>query len=210
MGGWGGRSLPNNSRGGGGTGCPDPCCPWVLIPPNQLSVTVDPGNYKTPASGSSAPLHIMAAPRGEGSSCRELGGCGGLWGALRGHPQALLPCSCPCPMLGGYSLLPPPLSLLEPSVSATWQLPGGQDTGPLLGSGCGVVGGQGWGAAVLGPLHSPASPCPPRTLGCTVLGMGEDEDGQNPTLPLPVCKGTSPHVPQPLSSSCRCPRPILP
>lgn len=140
---WGGRPLPNNSRGGGGTGCPDPCCLWVLIPPNQLSVTMDPGSYKTPASGSSAPLRSMAAPRGEGSSRQELGGCGGPWGALQRHPQALLPCPCPCPVLGGYSLLPPALSLLEPSVSATQQLLGGQDMELLLGSGCEVVGGQG-------------------------------------------------------------------
>uniref|UniRef100_A0A8C8E5S7 Homeobox domain-containing protein n=1 Tax=Otus sunia TaxID=257818 RepID=A0A8C8E5S7_9STRI len=41
----------------------------------------------------------MAAPRGEGSPGREPGACGGPWGALRGPPQALLPCSCPCPVL---------------------------------------------------------------------------------------------------------------
>uniref|UniRef100_A0A8C3J8V1 Homeobox domain-containing protein n=1 Tax=Calidris pygmaea TaxID=425635 RepID=A0A8C3J8V1_9CHAR len=70
----------------------------------------------------------MAAPRGEGSLGREPGGCGGPWGALRGPPQALLP--CPCPVLAGYSLLPPPLSFLAPSVSATRQLPVGWDVGP--------------------------------------------------------------------------------
>lgn len=54
----------------------------------------------------------------------------------------LLPCPCPCPVLGGYSLLPPALSLLEPSVSATQQILGGQDMGLLLGQCCEVVGGQ--------------------------------------------------------------------
>lgn len=29
---------------------------WVLIPPNQLSVTADPSSYKTPGSSSPAPL----------------------------------------------------------------------------------------------------------------------------------------------------------
>ncbi|XP_042656687.1 iroquois-class homeodomain protein IRX-6-like [Tyto alba] len=67
----------------------------------------------------------MAAPRGEGSPGRELGGCRGPWGALRGPPQALLPCSCPCPVLAGYSLLPPPLSLLAPSVSPAYEVPPG-------------------------------------------------------------------------------------
>ncbi|XP_054074454.1 iroquois-class homeodomain protein irx-3-like [Rissa tridactyla] len=62
----------------------------------------------------------MAAPRGEGSPGREPGGCGGPWGALRGPPQALLP--CPCPMLAGYSLLPPSLSLLAPSVSPAYEV----------------------------------------------------------------------------------------
>ncbi|XP_061298016.1 iroquois-class homeodomain protein irx-3-like [Pezoporus flaviventris] len=56
----------------------------------------------------------MAAPRGQESPGRELGGCGGPWGALRGPPQALLP--CPCPVLASYSLLPPPLTLLAPLV----------------------------------------------------------------------------------------------
>ncbi|XP_030359346.1 iroquois-class homeodomain protein irx-2-like [Strigops habroptila] len=56
----------------------------------------------------------MAAPRGEGSPRQELGGCGSPWGALRGPPQALLP--CPCPVLAGYSLLPPPLTFLAPLV----------------------------------------------------------------------------------------------
>ncbi|OPJ85047.1 iroquois-class homeodomain protein irx-1-like [Patagioenas fasciata monilis] len=65
----------------------------------------------------------MAAPRGEGSSRQELGSCGGPWGALQGHPQVLLPCPCPCPVLGGYSLLPPPLSLLETSVSPAYEVP---------------------------------------------------------------------------------------
>ncbi|XP_048178124.1 iroquois-class homeodomain protein IRX-2-like [Corvus hawaiiensis] len=76
----------------------------------------------------------MAAPRGEKSSGQELGGCGGSWGTLRGPPQALLPCpysySCPCPILAGYSLLPPPLSLLTPLVSAPYEVPLGLPTEP--------------------------------------------------------------------------------
>ncbi|CAM9553033.1 unnamed protein product [Bubo scandiacus] len=74
----------------------------------------------------------MAAPQGEGSPGRELGACGGPWGALRGPPPALLPCSCPCPVLAGYSLLPPPLSLLAPSVSPPYEVP------PVLLPGAGL------------------------------------------------------------------------
>lgn len=29
---------------------------WVLIPPNQLSITADPSSYKIPGSSSPAPL----------------------------------------------------------------------------------------------------------------------------------------------------------
>ncbi|XP_055578046.1 iroquois-class homeodomain protein IRX-6-like [Falco cherrug] len=67
----------------------------------------------------------MAAPWGEGSPGRDPGGCGGPWGALRGPPQALLPwpCPCPCPVLAGYSLLPPPLSLLAPLVAPAYEVP---------------------------------------------------------------------------------------
>ncbi|XP_053937820.1 iroquois-class homeodomain protein IRX-1-like [Cuculus canorus] len=62
----------------------------------------------------------MAAPRGNGSPGREPGGCEGAWGALRVPPKALLP--CPCPVLAGYSLLPPPLSLLAPSVPPAYEV----------------------------------------------------------------------------------------
>ncbi|XP_029865361.1 iroquois-class homeodomain protein IRX-1-like [Aquila chrysaetos chrysaetos] len=74
----------------------------------------------------------MAAPQGEGSPGREPGGCGVPWGALQGPPQALLPCPCPCPcpMLAGYSLLPPPLSFLAPSVSPAYEVPLGLPAEP--------------------------------------------------------------------------------
>ncbi|XP_071615609.1 iroquois-class homeodomain protein IRX-5-like [Heliangelus exortis] len=63
----------------------------------------------------------MAAPRREGSPEQEPRGCGGPWAALWGPPQALLP----CPVLASYSLLPPPLSLLAPSVSPAYEVPPG-------------------------------------------------------------------------------------
>ncbi|XP_066834591.1 iroquois-class homeodomain protein IRX-5-like [Anser cygnoides] len=65
----------------------------------------------------------MAAPQGEGSPGQEPGGCRGPWGALQGPPPALLP--CPCPMLAGYNLLLPPLSLLAPSVPPACAVPQG-------------------------------------------------------------------------------------
>ncbi|XP_062445607.1 iroquois-class homeodomain protein IRX-5-like [Rhea pennata] len=61
----------------------------------------------------------MAALQGKGHPGHEPGGSGGPWGP----PQALLPCPCPCAVLAGYNLLPPPLSLLAHSVSAAHDLP---------------------------------------------------------------------------------------
>lgn len=162
----------------------------------------------------------MAATRGEGSPGREPGGCEGPWGALRGPPQALLPWSCPCPMLAGYSLLPPPVSLLAPPVSATRQLLGAGMWDPSRGgTGLDSVGwwGWDWGPAVLGTLCPPASSCPPTASSCPPAPQGAQcqaqqrvSTGRTQLCPLPCTNGRAPVSPSPSPPAAGVPCPVLP
>lgn len=94
------QCLPSNSWGGGGIGCPRslPLLSWVLMPPNQLSLTADPGSYKTPGSSSPAPLPAAWQLRGaRGAQAESRGAAGDPGEPCGGPPQPCCPVPAPAP-----------------------------------------------------------------------------------------------------------------
>lgn len=70
---------------------------WVLIPPNQLSLTVDPSSYKTPGSSSPAPLLQYGSTSGREEPRTRAGGLRGALGDPAGATPS--PTALPLPLL---------------------------------------------------------------------------------------------------------------
>lgn len=109
-----GRMLPASpcptlAGEGVGIGCPRSLLPlsWVLIPPNQLSVTADPGSYKTPGSSSPAPLPAAWQLLGERGARAESQGAAGDPGEPCGGPTKLC-CPVPAPCWPATACCRPP------------------------------------------------------------------------------------------------------
>lgn len=105
------QCLPSNSWGGGGIGCPRslPLLSWVLMPPNQLSLTADPGSYKTPGSSSPAPLPAAWQLLGaRGAQAKSRGAAGDPGEPCGGPPQPCCPVPAPAPRWPATACCHPP------------------------------------------------------------------------------------------------------
>lgn len=196
---------------------------WVLIPPNQLSVTADPSSYKRPRSSSPTPL-LQYGSTSEPEEPRTR--AGGLRGAL-GDPAGPTPSPTALPLplllsLSRFGRVQPPATPSQPCDApgkCRAAAPGEERDAGLSWDQDGTVWGGwkwGWGPAVPRPLPLPGIPLPLHThrpalgtLGAHGRGKRgiQQDTGRIQLCPLPHTKGQAltSHSPSPLAVMPPCP-----
>lgn len=170
---------------------------WVLIPPNQLSLTVDPSSYKTPGSSSPAPLLQYGSTSGREEPRTRAGGLRGALGDPAGATPS--PTALPLPLLLPLSRsgrVQPPATPSQPpatpgkchaaALGEEWDVGLSQDEDGTVWGGW----NWGWSRVLLSrvPCPSPVFPCShththppaPGTLGAH--GRGRRQAGYSSAL----------------------------